>query len=229
VVLSGPLCSLPYRGNGPHASYNRAVRWTVLVPVKSLPEAKSRLAGASADADAHRRLVRAIRADTLAAVRPAAGVARLVLVLDRPGPAIGADGSELTYVQSVPGLNAALSEAAANTLTRWPDDAIAALVGDLPALRPEELADALARAARLRRAFVADAAGTGTTLLTATPGNPLAPRFGVGSAARHASGATALEAGPGLRCDVDTDEDLRAAMALGMGPHTAGVLACPPR
>jgi 2-phospho-L-lactate guanylyltransferase (CobY/MobA/RfbA family) len=35
-----------------------AVRWTVLVPVKALPRAKSRLAGFSPDADAHANLVR---------------------------------------------------------------------------------------------------------------------------------------------------------------------------
>jgi 2-phospho-L-lactate guanylyltransferase len=204
------------------------VRWTVLIPVKSLPEAKSRLAGASADAEAHHRLVRAIRADTLSAVRASAGVARLVLVLDRPGRTDGSEpafGSELTFVQSAPGLNAALAEAAADALTRWPHDAIAALVGDLPALRPDELAEALTAAARLPRAFVADAAGTGTTLLTATPGHPLAPQFGAGSATRHANGAAAIEAGPGLRCDVDTDEDLQAATVLGLGTDTAGVLA----
>jgi 2-phospho-L-lactate guanylyltransferase len=30
---------------------------------------------------------------------------------------------------------------------------------------------------------------------------------------------------PGLRRDVDTGDDLRAAAALGLGPHTRAVLA----
>lgn len=193
----------------------------MLIPVKSLPVAKSRLTGASADPAAHARLVRAIRADTIAAARAAEGVARLVLVADGPG----ADAStELTFVQTAPGLNAALAEAADDARARWPRDAVAALVGDLPALRSPELAAALAAAARHERAFVADAAGTGTTLLTAAPGSAFLPRFGAGSAQRHAGVATALDAAPGLRCDVDTGADLQFAVELGVGPATRAEL-----
>jgi 2-phospho-L-lactate guanylyltransferase len=101
---------------------------------------------------------------------------------------------------------------------------VAALAADLPALRSEELAAALA-AVPGRRAFVADAAGTGTTLLAARAGVPLDPWFGPGSASAHAaSGAAALDGEwPTLRRDVDTAEDLTAAIALGLGRHTAGL------
>jgi 2-phospho-L-lactate guanylyltransferase len=51
------------------------------------------------------------------------------------------------------------------------------------------------------------------------------PQFGIGSAARHDTLGARLEAGPGLRCDVDTAEDLDAAESLGLGPATAAVLA----
>lgn len=196
------------------------MRWTVLVPVKSLPEAKSRLTGASVDPAAHRRLVQAIRADTIASARAAEGVARLVLVTDRPGE----HGTDLAFVQTAPGLNAALAEAAADAVTRWPQDAIAALVGDLPALRPEDLARALRLAGEHPHAFVADSAGSGTTLLTSLPGRPLYPQFGAGSAGRHARLAHPIDADRGLRCDVDTADDLRAATALGLGPATRAEL-----
>lgn len=199
------------------------MRWTVVIPAKALPAAKSRLLGASADLAAHDRLVRAIRADTLAAARGADGVARVVLVTDRadaPRP----DGAAV-IVQSAPGLNPALREAARYAAERWPGDGIAALVGDLPALRPEELAAALAAASGHPHSYVADAAGTGTTLLAVTPGAPLRPEFGAGSAARHARLAGALPAGPGLRRDVDTAADLAAAAALGFGPATSAALA----
>ncbi|MEP7179632.1 MAG: 2-phospho-L-lactate guanylyltransferase [Pseudonocardiales bacterium] len=195
------------------------MRWTVLIPAKSLPEAKSRLLGATADPDAHARLVRAIRADTIAAARAAAGVARVMIVSDRPVPA--------GQVQSKPGLNAALGEGAAHASSRWPGDGIAALVADLPALRAEELADALAQAAGHPRAFVADAQGTGTTLLTAVAGELLAPQFGAGSAERHAASAAHLSAGIGLRSDVDTAADLAAVLAAGIGAATRAVLAEP--
>ncbi len=46
----------------------------------------------------------------------------------------------------------------------------AALLGDLPALRPEDLAAALGPRRPVERAVVADAEGTGSTLVTAGPG-----------------------------------------------------------
>jgi 2-phospho-L-lactate guanylyltransferase len=196
------------------------VRWTVLIPAKSLPGAKSRLLGATADPEAHARLVLAIRADTIAAARAAAGVARVVVVSDRP---VAADGDQV-FVQSQPGLNAAVREGAAHAASRWPTDGVAVLVGDLPALRSEELAAALTVAAEHPRAFVADIQGTGTTLLTAVSGQPLLPAFGVGSAARHATSAAELAAGTGLRSDVDTAADLVAATAAGLGAATRAAL-----
>ena len=123
------------------------------------------------------------------------------------------------------GLNAALAEGARLARDRWPADGVAGLVGDLPALTPAELAGALAAAAQHPTGFVTDAAGTGTTLLTARPTVAFDPRFGPGSAARHGVHAAALPAGPGLRRDVDTADDLRAALLLGVGPHTVAALA----
>jgi 2-phospho-L-lactate guanylyltransferase len=78
------------------------------------------------------------------------------------------------------------------------------------------------------RAFLADAAGIGTTLLAAAPGVPLAPAFGGASRDRHlASGAREITL-PGVdsaRRDVDTAADLRVALALGVGPRTAAIAA----
>jgi 2-phospho-L-lactate guanylyltransferase len=99
------------------------------------------------------------------------------------------------------------------------------LSSDLPALRPDELAAALGAALAVPRAFVADAHGTGTTLLTGVR-TDLCPRFGPDSARAHrASGAVELTGSwPGLVRDVDTDADLRAAVALGAGSRTTGLL-----
>ena len=196
------------------------MRWTVLIPAKALPEAKTRLAGASADATAHRELVEAIRADTASAARAAANVARVVLVTDHPADV----PDPLIFVQRAPGLNAALTEAAADAAARWPADGVAALVGDLPALRAVELSAALDAAAQHARAFVADAPGSGTTMLTALPGHALTPQFGAGSAARHGRLAAPLPARPGLRQDVDTAADLDAALELGVGAATLRAL-----
>ncbi len=187
------------------------------MPTRSGPGAKTRLLPASADEAAHARLVAALRADTRAAAAATPGVARVVTVTDRPGEA-GA------FVQRAPGLNAALAEAADFAAREWPADGVVALLGDLPALRPAELAAALSVAAGHERAFVPDSAGTGTTLLAAQPGVALQPSFGPGSAARHAVGAARLAAGPGLRTDVDTAADLQTAAELGLGTATSAVL-----
>lgn len=160
----------------------------------------------------------ALRADTLEAARAAEGVARVLLVVDRGTP--GPD----TIVQRIAGLNAAALEGASHAGQQWPADGIAVLVGDLPALRPAELGAVLRAAECHPMTFVADHAGTGTTLLAARPGQVLRPAFGLASAERHASTATALAAGPGLRLDVDTVEDLRAAAELGLGRQTAAVV-----
>jgi 2-phospho-L-lactate guanylyltransferase len=75
---------------------------------------------------------------------------------------------------------------------------------------------------------VPDAAGVGTTLYAVPPGGEFRPLFGGASRARHAAaGAVELAAGDltGLRRDVDTPDDLRAALALGVGPFTQAAAA----
>jgi 2-phospho-L-lactate guanylyltransferase len=190
------------------------MNWTVLLAMKALPGAKSRLRPAVASATDHADLVEAMRADTIAAVEAAGRVAHIVTIADAPGT------SQL-LVQSAPGLNTALREAAAYARAHWPRDGIAALVADLPALLPTDLDAALDAAALAPRGFVADTATTGTTMLTARPGVDLDPAFGVGSAARHAVDAVAIAAAPGLRQDVDTWADLEACVPLGLGIRTA--------
>lgn len=192
------------------------MRWTVLVAMRALPAAKSRLA-ATLPPDLHGDMVTAIRADTLAAVHRAAPVAHVVVIGDAPGEGV-------TLVQTSAGLNGALRDGAAYAQARWPEDGVVALVGDLPALRADELGAALDAAAAHPAAFVRDASGAGTTLLAAAAGTALDPRFGPGSAARHGEIAVALDAGAGLRHDVDTTDDLVAAAQIGLGAHTAALL-----
>ncbi len=254
--------------------------WVVVIPVKRLGAAKSRLRGAVADAH-HEGLALAMLRDTIAAVAACPDVGDVLVVTDDPVVTAMAPGLDARPVPDAPsaGLNAAAAFGAdvAAALHRWR----AVLAGDLPALRPGELAAALATAAQGPAAlgpaaqgpaaqgpaaqgpaaqgpaaqgpaaqgpaargtaargtatrgaaayggrhFLRDAAGTGTVLLTAGPGVPLDPHFGIGSAAAHAaSGAVELSGDwPGLRHDVDTAADLSAALALGTGPHTSALL-----
>jgi 2-phospho-L-lactate guanylyltransferase len=113
-----------------------------------------------------------------------------------------------------PGLNAAIRHGAACAARRLGPSPRAALVADLPALRPAELDEALAEARTSpSSAFVRDAAGNGTTLLVAGAAELLRPSFGRSSAHNHESrGALPLQvAVPSLRLDVDTPADLDTA------------------
>ncbi|MEU8168010.1 2-phospho-L-lactate guanylyltransferase [Micromonospora sp. NPDC049004] len=208
-------------------------RWAVVVPVKRLAAAKSRLRGALPGVP-HEELALALAADTLRAVLACPAVVEALVVTDDTRVVAAARAAGAGTVPDVPdaGLNAAFRHGAAQISGRW----VAGLTADLPALRPAELADALLAAQRdtegVRR-FVADAPGGGTVLLAAPPGVDLDPRFGVGSAAAHAaSGALPLTGDwPSLRRDVDTADDLAVAAGLGLGPRTAALLAagCPTR
>ena len=200
-------------------------RWALIIPVKPAAIGKSRLALPSVD---RVTLARAIALDTIAAAAACDAVGQVHVVTD--------DGALIALAFDIPGLrfvpegdargiDAAVAEGARAAGERMPR---AALLGDLPALRPDDLQAARAAARTMPRAAVADAEGTGTTLVTAGPGIPLATSFGDGSFARHqALGCVPLDvaATSTLRRDVDTRDQLAEAAALGVGPRTAAVLA----
>jgi 2-phospho-L-lactate/phosphoenolpyruvate guanylyltransferase len=200
------------------------VRWLVVVPVKPLTAAKRRLRGAVPD-PAHGDLVLAMALDTVAA---ALTVADVLVVCDDFTVREATQGLGAQGVPDKPqaGLNAALRFGAERAT-----GVVAALTADLPALRPADLAAALTAARTAAqdagRTFVADRAGTGTTLLTARAGHVLDPRFGADSARAHAASGAVPLAGdwPTLRHDVDTPADLAQAKVLGLGPHTTHLLA----
>ena len=207
---------------------NARFGWSVLLPVKVLAQAKSRLADLAGPRRAE--LALALACDTVTAVLGCEAAARAVVITDDPvaQATLGDLGALVIPDEPRDGLNAALRHGAAVAAARWPGCGTAALSADLPALRPAELARALNAAAAWPTAFVADAAGDGTTLYTAAPGAAFRPAFGLASRARHtADGAAELDLTqvPGLRRDVDTPADLRGAAALGLGRRTAPLAA----
>ena len=200
------------------------VTWSVVIPVKVLAQAKSRLTGLPAGDRAE--LVLAMAADTVAAATAAETVRRVLVVTD--DPVVAAEVTPLGAIvigdEPAAGLNAALAFGAGQARARWPDRGVAALAADLPALQPEELVAALEAAAAAGRAFVPDADGTGTTLYAAGPGQDFDPLFGELSRARHRAAGLAeldLPGLRGLRRDVDTPADLREAVAIGTGSRTS--------
>lgn len=208
----------------------------VVIAVKGLADAKTRLARDFAPAD-RRELVLAMFRDTLSAARAAEQVASVSVVT--PDDAVAATALTLgAAVFPEPAhaddtatgstrLNSAIG-ATADRLRRGGARHLLALQADLPAVTSAELSAVIAAAPIGTRSFVADHQTFGTAALLVRSGTlDLAPEFGIESARRHlVSGATALTGDwPGLRLDVDTTDDLELAYRLGVGAHTRSRLA----
>jgi 2-phospho-L-lactate guanylyltransferase len=197
-----------------------------VVPVKRLAVAKSRL---SAYGDAARReLALAFAADVVAAALDCSLVEQVLVVTDDPdaAAALAALGARVAPDDPDAGLNPALEHGAELLRAGRADLGIATVSSDLPALTPSDLRAALAAVPVGGRAFVADSAGTGTTLLAASAPASLLPSYGPGSRERHLLGGAVELSGPAaIRRDVDTPSDLRDALLLGVGARTAAVAA----
>lgn len=201
---------------------------SLVIPVRDAASAKSRLAAAGgAEADARRAsLAAAIALDTVMAARAAGEVGELIVVGSLPEPVAG------VRVIDDPGYGL-LVAIGAGLAAADPAMSTAVLLGDLPALQPQDLDAALVAASEHHWAFVADAEGDGTTLVVASAGLPHSLRFGADSAEQHRdAGYVELDVREhsGLRRDVDTLEQLAVlgllaeAGAVLMGPRTSALL-----
>ncbi|MBV9721495.1 MAG: 2-phospho-L-lactate guanylyltransferase [Mycobacterium sp.] len=197
----------------------------LIVAVKRLAVAKSRLASVFS-AQKRENVVLAMLVDTLTAAARVGAVRRITVVTpdDAAAAAAAELGAEVLSDPTPEGhsdpLNNAIA-AAERAVTKSTSN-IVVLQGDLPALQTQELAEAIAAARHHERSFVADRLGTGTAALCAFR-TAVDPRFGPDSAAQHRrSGAIELTGPwPGLRCDIDTPDDLAVARRLGVGPATS--------
>jgi 2-phospho-L-lactate guanylyltransferase len=209
-------------------SADAPLAWSLVIPVKVLARAKSRLTELAGPR--RPELALALAADTVAAATECPEVAAVIVVSDDPAAASELTGLGALVIPDDPGdgLNPALRHGAAAAAELHPDAGTGALAADLPALRPAELGRALRAAASWPEAFVPDAAGSGTTLYTTVPGSRFQPRFGPGSRLAHlTAGAAELDITgiSSLRRDVDTPGDLGSAARLGLGRRTAPIAA----
>ena len=201
----------------------------LIIAVKRLEAAKTRLAPVVSGV-VREQVVVAMLVDTITAALAVPMVKSITIVTpdDRAAEAASDLGAQVLFDPTPEGhadpLNSALR--AAEVAVRDRHAGVGVLQGDLPALQPRELARALAAARAHRRSFVGDRHGSGTAALFAF-GTALEPGFGPDSARRHRdSGAIELTGGwPGLRCDIDTPDDLAVALELGVGTSTKRIVA----
>ena len=200
-------------------------RFAVLVPVKPPARGKSRLLELGAAERA--RLAAGFALDTVAACLATPSVERVLGVTDDAAFAarLAEVGGEVMPDGVAGDLNESLRLAALEAARRWPALVPVAVCADLPALRSGDLEAALS-AWPGTPAFVSDTERAGTTAYVARTSD-FVPRFGPGSRAAHlAQPATEL---PGdlasLRRDVDDMASLLEARRLGLGRHTAEVIA----
>ena len=200
--------------------------WRIVVPVKDSAWAKSRLHPPPGIRRAD--LAHAFALDTVAAVAQALPAPHVhVVTADSATASFSARLGARVVQDPGGGLNSAIRAGIDHVSATSGDGPVGVLLGDLPTVTPAALSRALQACGRHRAAFVPDAEGTGTVLLTARSLADLVPAFGAGSAAAHALHSTRLDLDlPLLRSDVDDDVALGRAVALGVGPRTAAVLAC---
>lgn len=199
-------------------------RWRLIVPVKGGLSAKSRLHPPAWVQRAD--LAHAFALDTITVAVAVISPARLVVVTSDEPTATFVRGQGGNVVEDRgDGLNPAIVLGIAYVQRVLGPGPTAVLLGDLPTLRPQDLVSALTACEAHPRAFVPDASGRGTVLLSARSPGDLRPRFGPDSAREHSRDGVRLDLDlPALRNDVDDDRSLRSAIALGVGGHTAVVL-----
>lgn len=200
----------------------------LVIAVKRLAAAKTRLAPVFSAAT-REKVVLAMLIDTITAASavPAVWTITVVTPDETAADAAARLGARVLTDPTPDGHRDPLNNAitAAEAEVRSENANVVVLQGDLPALQPHELAAAITAARRHPRSFVGDRHGTGTSALLSF-GVALDPRFGADSAQRHrSSGALELTgAWPGLRCDIDTPDDLLVARRLGVGAATTAAI-----
>lgn len=211
--------------------------WTVVVPVKSLARAKSRL-GSTLSPEQRRALVVAMATDVVTACLECPSIAVVRVVSADPDVAalaadLGAEfvtetghltaGCPAATSQSDP-LNAALADALTG-LT----GAVAVVAADLPELDSRILTRILDSASQHRHSVVVDHRGEGTTMAMWTAGTDRVCLFGPGSAANFLrQGAVTLSvdehSGGAASRDVDVPSDVIRLAGRQVGVATAKTL-----
>lgn len=191
------------------------MRIHALVPVKGLPEAKSRLTPPFTG-DERAALTLEMLRHVIMAARKSGVLTRITVISpDTTILDLAEQWGAMALRQQTTGLNPALDEARADAIARGAE-AVLVLHADLPHLHPTEIAAMMRLLPPPPAAVLApDYTGTGTNALLVAPPDAMPFHFGPDSFARHIAAANArslpyaIARAPGIAGDVDTPDDVR--------------------
>jgi len=194
------------------------VRTLAIVPIKSLANAKQRLAKTLAGGS-RRSLVQAMFSDVLGGLRRTEGIDAVAVVTDDVVADSLARGDRVVVLPD--GREAGQSQATEVGIAYAREqgyERVLLVPGDTPLLNPVEIEELLMRCARdeVGVAVVPDRHGTGTNALLIAPPGAFPPSFGPDSLERHLAHARdgglvhRVEHVPSLALDIDTPSDLAA-------------------
>jgi 2-phospho-L-lactate guanylyltransferase len=196
-------------------------RRAAIVPIRSWATGKSRL---RLDDERRQQLGRAFALDVVDVLLASPDIDLVVVVTSDPDVAADVPGCTVVADRGL-GLNDAVAQGCAHAMAEGCTQVVV-VPSDLPCLTAEALSDVLSLSARHSHAYCPDAEGDGTTIVVSSDPGSLVTSYGVGSAVAHrSSGLEPLAAPPEARQDVDTLSHLVEAETLGVGRHTAAVIA----
>ena len=194
------------------------MRTLAIVPIKSLAQAKTRLAKSLASGT-RRSLVQAMFSDVLGSLRRTERVDRIAVVTnDVLAESLSRGfGIEVLADEREDGQSAATEVAIGHAIDQG-YERVLLVPGDTPLIDPIEVDELLMRCERdeIGVAVVPDRHGTGTNALVIAPPGSFHPAFGPDSLERHLAQARdeglvhRVEHVPTLGLDVDTPSDLAA-------------------
>ncbi len=209
--------------------------------MKPFDQAKSRLSGSTRDIPelpTSRELSSAFLCDVITAAQGAEGVSQVLVSSSDPAVEATTTRCNAEFLpERVPtiaaadpwtALNSAISDAVGFVFDSTNAERIAVVPADLACLRSDSLRSILRVAASITDpSIVTDRNGSGTTMLMMPRTHQIHSQFGPQSAAAHRQlGVVDLSATASVdvRLDVDTFDDLQAALALGLGTHCTELL-----
>src|SRR5215217_2046239 len=170
------------------------MRTAAVLPVKSFGRAKQRLDAAVGQPD-RTELAAAMLADVLAVLRTARGLDDLIVVTAEPRAASAArDAGAHVVDDPVEAGQSAAAGRGVSAAAGLGAERVLLVPGDCPTLDAAEIVRLLGAYPRAGVVIVPDRHGSGTNALLLTPGDIIAPSFGVGSFARHAARGAAADA-----------------------------------